>query len=82
MVPVLESDLPFSLLSQEGWEALDPFVPVHVPAYSEGEADVMIDYLADKKYISQVATTEAGRAEFKFLTGRKPLDLRDYSALW
>ena len=82
MVPVLESDLPFSLLSQEGWEALDPFVPVHVPAYSEGEADVMIDYLADKKYISQVATTEAGRAEIKFLTGRKPLDLRDYSALW
>ena len=82
MGPILESDLPFSLLSQEGWEAMEPFVPVHVPAYSEGEADVMIDYLADKKYISHVATTEMGRAEIKFLTGRKPLDLRDYSALW
>ena len=82
MKPILESDLPFSLLSQEGWEAMDPFIPVHVPAYSEGEADVVIDYLADKKYVSHVATTEAGRAEIKFLTGRKPIDLRDYSALW
>jgi len=82
MRPILESDLPFSLLSQEGWEAMDPFIPVHVPAYSEGEADVMIDYLADKKYLSHVATTEAGRAEIKFLTGRKPLDLRENSALW
>ena len=82
MAPVLESDQPFSLLSQGGWEAMDPFIPVHVPAYSEGEADVMIDYLADKKYIRPVATTEAGRAEIKFITGRKPLDLRDYSALW
>ena len=61
---------------------MDPFIPVHVPAYSEGEADVVIDYLADKKYVSRVPMAEAGRAEIKFLTGRKPIDLRDYSALW
>ena len=82
MGPILESDLPFSLLGQEGWEAMNSFVPVHVPAYSEGEADVMIDYLADKKYVSEVAATEPGRAEIKFISGRSPIDLREYSALW
>ena len=82
MRPILENDLPFSLLGQEGWEAMSSFVPVHVPAYSEGEADVMIDYLADKKYVSEVAATEPGRAEIKFISGRSPIDLREYSALW
>jgi hypothetical protein len=32
-----------------GWEFLDPFVPVEIPAFSESELDVLIDYLAEKK---------------------------------
>ncbi len=32
-----------------GWELFDPFVPVEVPAFSQGELDVMIDYFVEKK---------------------------------
>jgi hypothetical protein len=32
-----------------GWELFDPFVPVEVSAFSQGELDVMIDFYVDKK---------------------------------
>ena len=52
MVPDLKPVYPFALLGQEGWEALDPFVPIEVPIYSEGELETMIDYYLDKRYIN------------------------------
>ena len=46
-------DLNFSTHKQcdylAGWELFDPFVPVEVPAFSQGELDVMIDYCVDMK---------------------------------
>ncbi len=48
-VPEAQSTMPFALLGQEGWEAMDPFVPVEVTPYTEAEVDVLIDYLRDKR---------------------------------
>ncbi len=31
-----------------GWETLDPFIPIEVPKFDEGELDIMIDYYVDK----------------------------------
>ena len=32
-----------------GWEMFDPFIPVEVPPFDEGETDVMIDYYLHKR---------------------------------
>ena len=34
MVPETQSYYPFALLGQEGWEALDPFLPMEVGRYT------------------------------------------------
>ncbi len=39
-------DTPFALLRQSGWEALDPFVPVEVKPFDDGETGDIF-----KKYI-------------------------------
>lgn len=40
----------------QGFEAIDPFVPVEVPNYSEEEACNLYDYYKEKMWIA----TEAG----------------------
>ena len=65
MVPTTAPDSPFALLGQEGWECLDPFVPVEVPAYSDKELNTMIHHFRDRGYISEAATTDAGREEIR-----------------
>jgi hypothetical protein len=32
-----------------GWEIMDPFIPIEVLPFTEGELDVMIDYYVHKK---------------------------------
>lgn len=79
MRPELQAHTPFALLRQEGWELLNPFVPVQIGRYTKSEMDVMIDYYLDRKYIQDVSGTEAGRAETHFLTGRHPKDFMQLS---
>jgi len=77
--PDTSSHLPFSLLGQEGWELMDPFIPIEVLPYSEAELDTMIDYYMEKRYILQECGTLPGRQEIHFLTGRNPKDFFEFS---
>ncbi len=45
-VSTKRSNLSFRL---PGWEAMDPFIPVEVPPFDDGEMDVMIDYYVQKR---------------------------------
>ena len=79
MVPDFSSHLPFSLLGEEGWRLLDPFVPVEVENYSEAELDAMIDYYIERGWLEKSRGSLAARQEIHFLTGRNPGDLFKFS---
>jgi len=82
MIPETQSYYPFSLLGQEGWEALNPFVPIELGRYSQPEMDTVIDYHVDRNYLSPLAATEPGRQEIHFLSARHPLDFMKFSPEW
>ncbi|CAN8005531.1 unnamed protein product, partial [Ixodes hexagonus] len=42
---------PKYLLGLKGFEFFEPFVPVHVPGYSEKEIESCLDYYIDRRYI-------------------------------
>jgi hypothetical protein len=77
MRPDLISDLPFSLLGEFGWDHLDPFIPIEVLPYTQGELDTMIDFHVDKKYIRDIAKSDLGREEIHFMTSRNPLQFME-----
>jgi len=82
MVPDVRTNYPFALLGEDGWDCMEPFVPIEVTEYSKSEMDVMIDFYVEKRYIGEAATTTAGRAEIHFLTGRNPKDAMEFSNWW
>ncbi|XP_033103089.1 28S ribosomal protein S29, mitochondrial-like [Anneissia japonica] len=64
---------PLYLLKQEGFEVMDPFIPVKVDNYSEKEFESMMQYLLDKKWIqNEKICTESGMQELKFLSSLNP----------
>lgn len=67
------SELPRYLLGKDGFEHLDPFVPVRVDNYSESEFDSCIDYYVNRKWIQNVET--GFDAELKALSGANPYTL-------
>lgn len=68
-----ESEMPRYLLGKEGWEHLDPMVPVHVDNYSEQEFQSCLDYYVNRRWIQQ---TGAGfEEELRFLSGGNPYAL-------
>ncbi|CAN8011866.1 unnamed protein product [Ixodes pacificus] len=67
---------PKYLLGLKGFEFFEPFVPVHVPGYSEKEIESCLDYYVDRRYIqNRRGWTEEGRMELKFLSGYNPHQL-------
>ncbi|ELT87608.1 hypothetical protein CAPTEDRAFT_179880 [Capitella teleta] len=79
----LTSYMPRFLLGQKGFDFLDPFIPVHVPDYSDKEANSCLDYYTDRKWIQHPAgLTEAGRTEMFFLSCKNPLELYKVSRRW
>ncbi|KAH8041079.1 hypothetical protein HPB51_013739 [Rhipicephalus microplus] len=59
-----------------GFEFFEPFIPVHVPKYSEKEIDSCLDYYLDRGYIQNPnGWTDEGKAELKFLSGYNPREL-------
>jgi len=71
-----ESHLPRYLLTKEGFEMMDPFVPVEVTNYSEKEMQSQIDYYIDRKWLQQPkAHTEQGRRELYFTSAFHPYTL-------
>lgn len=67
---------PNYLLGKEGFKWMDPFIPIHVPYYSEKEAYSCIEYYLDRNWIQhEAAQTEEGKKELIFLSNRNPFQL-------
>ncbi|XP_067665815.1 small ribosomal subunit protein mS29-like isoform X1 [Haliotis asinina] len=64
---------PKYLLGKEGFECMDPFIPVLVPYYTEKEAHSCIQYFIDMNWIqTPEGKTEEGKKELIFLSGLNP----------
>jgi len=74
---------PLELLGAENFQKLDPFVPVHIPEYSDREAVSCIEYYRDRHFIQKdVAGTEAGRKELIALSCNNPRELYKVAISW
>ena len=80
MKPDTDSHLPFSLLGEEGWRTMDPFLPIEVLPYSEAELDSAISYYRERGWLGEHCETPAARQEIHFLTGRVPADFFRFSS--
>ncbi|XP_063239134.1 small ribosomal subunit protein mS29 [Bacillus rossius redtenbacheri] len=71
-----ESELPFYNLGKQGFEHLDPFIPIRVVEYNEKEIESCLQYYIERRWLQhESGRTEAGRKELEFLSGRNPLRL-------
>jgi small subunit ribosomal protein S29 len=70
-----ESHLPIYLLGREGFEHLDPFIPVKHENYDEKEYDSCISYYVNRRWIQN--TGEGFDKELKFLSNKNPYKLMD-----
>ncbi|XP_069796674.1 small ribosomal subunit protein mS29 [Narcine bancroftii] len=67
------SYLPHDLLRKEGFDALDPFVPIKVGNYTQKEFESCYQYYVDRKWIQhEKALTEEGKQELIFLSNSNP----------
>lgn len=73
-----ESNLPKYLLERDGFEHIDPFVPMHVDIFTEFEFDNMINYYLDRKWILNY--TPGLDKELKFLSGKNAYKLKELTA--
>ncbi|XP_066466352.1 small ribosomal subunit protein mS29 [Tiliqua scincoides] len=65
--------LPHELLGKEGFDALDPFVPIQVLNYTDREFESCYQYYLDRRWLQhEKASTEGGRQELLFLSGSNP----------
>lgn len=69
----MESYMPRYLLGSQGFEHLDPFVPVHVDTYNDKEFHSCIQYYLDRHWIQK--TPEGFQDQLKFLSNKNPYDL-------
>ncbi|XP_068108685.1 small ribosomal subunit protein mS29 [Hyperolius riggenbachi] len=73
--------LPQELLGKEGFEALDPFIPIQVSKYNEKEFESCYQYYLERKWLlHEKARTEEGKTELKFLTNFNPREMEDICA--
>ncbi|XP_039623250.1 28S ribosomal protein S29, mitochondrial [Polypterus senegalus] len=65
--------LPHELLGKDGFDFLDPFLPIQVTGYSEREFESCYQYYKDRHWIQhEKAHTENGKKELIFLSNRNP----------
>jgi len=67
---------PLYLLEREGFENIDPCIPIHVPRLTEDEFHWLLDYYEDRRYLID----EGGRADIEFITTRVAGEVYDYCA--
>jgi len=80
MKPETDSHMPFALLGEEGWQTMDPFLPIEVPPFTEVEMDSAIDYSMERGWLGAHCSGTAARQEIHFLTGRMPGDFFKFSS--
>ncbi|KAI0229527.1 28S ribosomal protein S29, mitochondrial [Lamellibrachia satsuma] len=70
------SYLPRYVLGKEGFEWLDPHIPIYVPNYSEKEALSCLQYYIDRRWLQNPkALTEEGKEELLLLSSLNPFEL-------
>ncbi|XP_070690727.1 small ribosomal subunit protein mS29 [Pempheris klunzingeri] len=68
--------LPQELLGEEGFDRMDPLIPVSVPNYSEKEFESCFLYYVDRHWLQHPQSqTEEGKKELIFLSNRNPSTL-------
>jgi len=68
--------LPQELLGEEGFDSMDPFIPVSVSNYSEKEFESCYLYYLDRCWLQHAhSRTEEGKKELVFLSNRNPAAL-------
>ncbi|XP_067395252.1 small ribosomal subunit protein mS29 isoform X3 [Emydura macquarii macquarii] len=73
--------LPDELLGKEGFDTLDPFIPIQVSNYSQREFESCYQYYLDRKWLQhEKACAEEGRKELLFLSNANPWQLGRISA--
>ena len=71
-----ETYFPRYLLGKEGWDAIDPFVPIKVEPFNNSEFHSILDYLVENNWIHhQAINTVRGRKELAAVTGKNGYDL-------
>lgn len=60
----------------QGFEDLDPFVPVEVSELNEVEFHNLLDYYEDRRWLQKAG----GREELQFISSRIANDIRNYCA--
>ncbi|XP_015111965.1 28S ribosomal protein S29, mitochondrial [Diachasma alloeum] len=73
-----QSIYPRYLLGKEGFELLDPFLPVHVQNYTADEFEAVMEYYKNRKWVSDI--TPAGQRELELLSNRNPFKLMRLTA--
>lgn len=63
--------LPDIFFFLQGFEHIDPFIPVMVPELSSVEFNNMLDYYEEKRWLQKTG----GRKELEFLTSKLPGEL-------
>lgn len=75
-----DSDLPRALLNKDGWEAFDPFVPIHQDKYTSQEVQTTIDYYLDRKWLQHPRADSAeARLELEVISLKNPYQLMELS---
>ncbi|XP_066539643.1 28S ribosomal protein S29, mitochondrial [Hoplias malabaricus] len=65
--------LPTELLGEEGFDSMDPFVPIPVSNYSDQEFESCYLYYTDRNWLQHPhSRTEEGKKELQFLSNRNP----------
>jgi small subunit ribosomal protein S29 len=79
----LDRYTPVELLGSDGFQVIDPFIPIAVPVYSEREAFSCIEYFRDRRWIQSAhGATEDGRRELMALSGNHPHELYRVAINW
>ncbi|XP_003702346.1 mitochondrial ribosomal protein S29 [Megachile rotundata] len=68
-----ESFYPKYLLGKEGFEYLDPFLPIHTENYTSDEYKNILEYYEDRKWIRKFGPQ--GQREIELLTNKNPMDI-------
>ncbi|KAK0414072.1 hypothetical protein QR680_007134 [Steinernema hermaphroditum] len=64
---------PLELFGEEGFDAIDPFIPIETQLYTKEEANAVYDYYVDKKWLtSPQAQTEEARKQLMYLSAFNP----------
>ncbi|WKX93817.1 hypothetical protein Q1695_011241 [Nippostrongylus brasiliensis] len=64
---------PLELFGEEGFYAIEPFLPVEVKLYSKDEVSNMYQYYYDKRWLaSEKARTEDGKLQLMYLSAFNP----------